>query len=288
MNKVCAVIISYNDFENLKDTLKAVEMQVDKVVIVDNGSEDGVISFINQLCSVSEKIILIGLNKNFGIAVALNKGVYWAEKEGYSYVLTLDQDSKCSEGLVAKLLSGFDLDQKIAIVSPKIVYEKMKNNMIIQEKFEFKDYIITSGNLIKIDIFKKIGYFEEKLFIDSVDFDFCLRIINKKFLICIRNDAFLFHKLGNPREIKLFGLKKYYYTQHSLVRNYYIFRNTIFLLKKYFKSNTLFCLKKIISTSKLFFENIFFHYQKKEVIKYMFMGLKDGFNGKYGGYSNGK
>ncbi|MGX7371114.1 glycosyltransferase family 2 protein [Carnobacterium maltaromaticum] len=288
MNKVCAVIVSYNDFENLKDTLNAVEMQVDKIVIVDNGSEDEIVNFINQLCLFNEKIILISLKENLGIAVALNKGVHLAEKEGYDYVLTLDQDSKCSEGLVLKLLSGFDLDRKIAIVSPKIAYEKMKNNLIIQEKFEFKDYIITSGNLIKIDVFNKIGYFEEKLFIDSVDFDFCLRIINKGFLICIRNDAFLFHKLGNPREIKVFGLLKYYYTEHSSVRNYYIFRNTVFLLKKYFKSNTLFCFKKMIITSKLFFENIFFHYQKKEVIKYMFMGLKDGFNGKYGGYSNDK
>ena len=64
MNKVCAVIVSYNDFENLKGTLNAVEMQVDKIVIVDNGSEDEIVKFINQLCLFNKKIIFFTIKKD--------------------------------------------------------------------------------------------------------------------------------------------------------------------------------------------------------------------------------
>ena len=73
MCKVAAIIVSYNPDSNLFDSINLLLNQVEKVIIVDNGSKEKYVKYIK---SINEDKIEIILNKeNLGVATALNIGV---------------------------------------------------------------------------------------------------------------------------------------------------------------------------------------------------------------------
>lgn len=275
-NNVCCVIISYNDVQALVGTINAIYNQVEKVLVIDNGSNEKNISLIKKI--KKNNIEIIFNSSNLGIASALNIGVKFCVENNYKYILTLDQDSLACNGMVEELILAHGLKKNIAITCPSYSSDKSLN-IFSNNKFSFKNVVITSGNLIKVEIFKKVGLFEEKLFIDSVDFDFCLRVRKNNFDIVQVNYLSLNHRLGSVKKIFNSNIE---FIQHSYIRNYYIFRNTIYLLKKYFKDYKLFCFKKVIFTSKLFLENIMFNDDRWKVTKYSLIGLKDGLFNNYG------
>ena len=114
MCKVAAIIVSYNPDSNLFDSINLLLNQVEKVIIVDNGSKEKYVKYIK---SINEDKIEIILNKeNLGIATALNIGVRKALENGYEWILTMDQDSKASPDMVKKMLmKGYNLLKKIQI-----------------------------------------------------------------------------------------------------------------------------------------------------------------------------
>ena len=98
--RICAGIVLYNpDIERLSENIDSIISQVDKVILVDNGSSN--INEVKQnFCS--DKISFIFNEKNKGIATALNQLAIEAGNSGYTWILTLDQDSVCQSGLIEK------------------------------------------------------------------------------------------------------------------------------------------------------------------------------------------
>ena len=101
---------------------------------------------------------------------------------------------------------------------------------------EDKFSVITSANIVNLEYFEEIGRFNDKLFIDMVDYDYCLRINIKKFKILYFPHVFVEHKLGEVHlRTNIFTRKKKYKTEHNAQRAYYICRNSLYLSKNYGK-----------------------------------------------------
>lgn len=98
--------------------------------------------------------------------------------------------------------------------------------------------LITSGTLHPISIFDDIGLYDEGLFIDSVDFDFVLRV-KKKFRVLRINEPLICHELGTP--FSRFGIES---SNHNIVRRYYMARNHIIICKRYWKIFPTWIFKK--------------------------------------------
>ena len=90
-----------------------------------------------------------------------------------------------------------------------------------------------------------IGGYDEKLFIDSVDFDFSLRLLDRGYKLVKVANATANHVIGEGEEKRFLFFKVKYYT-HSKERYYYISRNHFYILNKY-KRHVMFCIKKRIS-----------------------------------------
>src|SRR4051812_23363158 len=99
---VVAVIVTYQPDLALLREIPAVAPQVSRVLVVDNGSTG------NLICSAGshEKVEVISLHTNLGVATAHNVGIRRASKEGASHVLLLDQDSLPQPDMVEKLLAA--------------------------------------------------------------------------------------------------------------------------------------------------------------------------------------
>ncbi|MFV9510455.1 glycosyltransferase [Tepidibacillus sp. LV47] len=148
------------------------------------------------------KILYIDNNGNQGIAHALNVGAKRANEEGYEWLLTMDQDSRFDPDMFKKYINCLNMisnSKEIAIISPNYL-----TNTKIETSCSFKEKLttITSGSLLNLLLYTNIGGFNEKLFIDEVDHDYCLRANLKNYGVVELENIFMHHKLGNLDLIK--------------------------------------------------------------------------------------
>lgn len=280
-SNLACIIVSYNIGYDIHKCYNAIKDQVDRVIIVDNGSNKETIQALKQI-EENKKTDIIFLDKNQGIAKALNEGVILARNKKYKWIITMDNDSEATKDMVCNMISVYNelpVDEKKDIVSIAPIFidisdneENLKQNLDI--KYSYVDLVITSGNIISLDIFNKIGMFREDYFIDYVDNEFCLRILESGKKIIQINQAILKHHLGNSLEKKIF-FKTIKSTNHSPVRRYYLTRNSLDVANKY---NHL-GIRHINNTKRVLFrfmlEILLVEDNKINKIKYMYKGYKD-------------
>jgi rhamnosyltransferase len=240
---ICAIIVSYNCDEKILLGIENIKNQVNHVLIIDNGSKKKSIEILKKVVSTNVEIIYN--IDNMGIAYALNQGIKYAKNNDFEWVVTLDQDSIATKKMIKDMLNVYNSlncikkNEVVSIVPRHIEEKTYDEKQIISTDIEYEEILsdITSGNLLKVSIFDKVGYFDEKLFIDCVDNEFCLRLCKSEYKIIRVNSSILLHNLGDIK-IKKLITKKATYTNHSFIRRYYITRNRYYvwsLYGRYFK-----------------------------------------------------
>jgi GT2 family glycosyltransferase len=185
---ICAVVVSYNSPEHLTECISSSLSQVNQIIVIDNSSDAGVRERIRELAS-QERVAFILNERNEGLGHALNQGIRYSLDNGYAWTLLLDQDSMLSDGMIGEMMRSYrncskETQATIAAVVP-VAYDKDLNEHIpsvittktLNRKFckpskdAFVHFHITSGTLLKNEIAGKIGFMDERLFIDYIDFD---------------------------------------------------------------------------------------------------------------------
>ena len=212
----------------------------------------------------TDKVRYISLDKNYGIARALNIGIKEAEKEKITYILTMDQDSKFKNNIIdiyEKFLNQTGCGKYI--LSP--VYDtgrkQYKKKNVLYEKI---NYTMQSADLFNCKIFDDIGFFKEDFFIDVVDYEYCLRAKQKGYHIIRCNKALLEHEPASGKE-KKFGHFKLRYGYASPERYYYQIRNLLWT-GIYYKNLSMFkwIIIKLLKILFLFPDKtVYFHMMAK-------------------------
>lgn len=293
-NIIVAVIVSYNP-EPLKinQLISVLMPQVNAAIIVDNASKVDISNW--DVFQNNQKLHCLKLTENFGIAKAQNIGITWAQAQGCSYVLLLDQDSLPSVDMVAELL--WAIKQKIAEgysaaavganysdikgqpISPfvKLMGYRLCRIPCDNDEIVAVDHLIASGSLISMAAITKIGFMEEGLFIDYVDTEWCLRAIHNGYSLFGVGAAGMQHNLGD-KFILLFGKT---IPVHSSFRYYYLIRNGIWLLRQPWISNNwqLMDMRRLVL---IYIAYSLFISPRYKNWKMMTLGLWHGFKGKMG------
>ncbi|MCZ8196452.1 MAG: hypothetical protein O9267_02450 [Flavobacterium sp.] len=231
---IAACVILYNpnieDLQNITSYLP----KISKLYVYDNSATKLESSFINE----NEKINYFWDGENHGISIRLNQASRLAIYEGYDKLLTMDQDSSFLEENIEKYfrdIENFKDSENVANFGLEYNKEAIccDSNEII---FEEVDHLITSCSVINLNLFEKIGGFDENLFIDGVDIDYCYAAMKNGYKnIQFKNNYFK-HSLGEPvrrASIVSFYLIKKNRIVHSNLRVYYMYRNILYLEKKY-------------------------------------------------------
>lgn len=294
--KIVAVAVSFlPDIDDLKSLLEATSPQVTLVVVVDNTPNPN--PDLLSCCPKLNNLKLISLGENFGIAYAQNRGIEWAQENGADYVLLLDQDSVPYPDMVSKLMryySSDDANSHIAAVGPVTVDarsgiksyfltsrfwlpvryrpNKKKSNNLISVSF-----LIASGSLINMAVISRMGGKRSSYFIDHVDTEWCFRARQNGFKLLGVHDAFLKHSLGDTVK-RVWFLYIRYVAYHSPLRDYYMFRNTIHILRdvKMPFPWQVFMLFRLIQFMVYF---LIFAKERKVRLRSMFLGLFHGLKG---------
>ena len=216
MNNCLAGIVTYNpEIERLEESLNRIVPQVDKVVIIDNGSKN--ISVIYDLLKKFPDVLIEANGENKGIACALNQIGDKAEELGKEFFMSLDQDSVVDEGMADKLLKLFE-DEKVGGASP---YINVDQDFVPKDKTEEFKTVISSGFIVRTSVWKEIGGYWEYLFIDEVDHEFCFQLGRHGYKILRSYNTSLLHCIGETATKKVLG-HTFTPTNHSAFRRYYI------------------------------------------------------------------
>jgi rhamnosyltransferase len=241
---ICAIIVTHNIGEKVLETLKSVSDSVDYCVIVDNASCDDTVSLLRSYCASTNGVEMIEHPVN-NLARAQNMGIRRAREKGYGWVLLLDHDSTPDSYMVSNLYHAYHAHpapETIGILVPNLsdafsmrparYTRHIGRGIFFRTGFDKRPIMddvmvaISSGSLIPIALFEKVGVMNEDLCIDNVDYDFCLRVLKHGKKIVAVRDALLNHQLGHCRDHHMVGMR-ITTTNHSPMRRYYIYRNRL-------------------------------------------------------------
>lgn len=229
-----AVVVTYNpDFVDLQALLERLTGMVMRVVVVDNGSLPSPEALVRE-----RACHWLPLGDNLGIAAAQNQGIALARSLGATAVVLFDQDSLPEAGMidtladVAEALSTSGVP--VAAVGPsyyddglgKGAPEFHRPDVAAVRAFEV-DHVIASGSYIPIAVLDRVGGMREELFIDYVDIEWALRARTCGLRSFCARDALMRHQFGVPAVVM--GRR---YSAHSPMRQYYLFRNSIWLWRQ--------------------------------------------------------
>lgn len=276
--KLAGVVVWYcpsmEDAKNIDSYLD----EVDKLYIIDNTEDKN-----NQdKVPVSKKIEYIFNHENLGIALPLNMAAKKAIDEGYEFLLTMDQDSSFQDHDLEKLkkIASKKNLENIGIISPwhhtKLKVDKPK------KKIDYPLDVMTSGNLLNLDIYQKIGGFKDFLFIDGVDIEYCLNLKKHGYKVMRINEVSLNHDLGDIFYRKFFK-KEFMCDNHNYLRIYYMARNYRYIREHYSDIAPEFC-NILVKIKGLVFKIVFYEQDKVRKLKSIFLGIRDYKRGKYGKY----
>lgn len=217
MNTIYIIIPNYNGCEHLEDCFKSLRGQTYKefnIILVDNNSSDDSVQFTKQNypeCSI------IGLEKNYGFAKAINKGIKNAlENDNCSFILLLNNDIECDTNFFSEMMNGFISPDTGSVACKMLNYYKRNviddagnfirwNDFPLErgqneedkgqyDKPEFLFGACAGAALYKREVFEKAGLLDEDFisYLEDVDFSFRLQRMGFK---CFYNPkAVCYHK----------------------------------------------------------------------------------------------
>ncbi len=236
-SEVCGVLVTYHPDAEFTSRLAAMRRQLTAIVIVDNGSGDAAQTLLKTLAA-DAAIEVVCEPQNRGVATALNIGLARAAARGFAWALLLDQDSRIDEDLLAGLLAvyrAFPDRHRLAVVGAG--FRDFRGEPDATEhgappdSWEELDYVITSGSLVSLGIFARVGPFRDDFFIDYVDTEYCWRARALGFRVIKTRKHLMSHAIGKPSRHRLLWMSKWT-TNHPPDRRYYIARNFTILTRE--------------------------------------------------------
>ncbi|MGW9182103.1 glycosyltransferase [Agromyces sp. NPDC055661] len=238
--RVIAVVPTFHPDDGVVGRLRDLARQVDRVIVVDDGSGPSADAALAD--AAASGIEVHRLERNSGIAAALNTGVRVALDDGADYVVNVDQDTDLPEDYVGIALGIFaraNAVTRLGIVAVDAVNgAPALPTWVSPEGFGLVPEAIQTGFVISRECLEHGGLFDERLVIDCVDTEYCLRVRDRGFRIAVAKGTDIRHSIGRRAELRPFGIPLRHresgriatYQYHSPFRRYYIARNNIDLI----------------------------------------------------------
>lgn len=283
---IAAVVVTYRPEVVILEYVRRISAQVRAIIVVDNASDGPSAEWVNALEKMSG-VVLIRNVSNLGIAAALNLGVRRALQSSCSWVATFDQDTGIPEKYFDNLIRIYNTcpaSQQVGMVVPS-----GWTGPGLSEEHRFKSAAswslvigaIGSGSLVKAEVFGVTGFFDEAMFIDYVDTDFCLRLQKNGFKILSVASVLLEHELGQRQTRNLLGIK-ISFRIHTAWRYYYIMRNRLLLYRRYGRIAPGWLLHDFRWLIMELGRMVILENGRVQKIRAAFQGIKDGLKNKSG------
>ena len=275
--KLLGIIVTY--YPNIRDLTLNINKfinSVDRLIIWQNTPLADRGNYQINLDLFDGEVVLMGNDKNMGIAYALNQAysMMLNTSNKFSYLLTMDQDST---------FINFDTYYGEVKSLPKdSIYSPNINNEInlLKENLHQVKTCITSGAIFPLKVLKTIGEFNEDYSVDCVDYDFCFKATSKGIKIFKVTIAKMNQIYGEPTKSIFFNLENNIYSAQRL---FFISRNHILLWRDY-PSHMDYLFIRIILISHIFGKIVKVIFMEKNKIN----KIQSILHGFYAGLTNNR
>ena len=244
---ISIVTINYNNISVTLDLLLSIRECTYKnldVIVVDNGSDLDPVEMIKK---TFPEVIAIRSAKNLGFSGGNNLGIKYAKGE---FIFFVNNDTLFAENVMVELIKPFYEDDKIGIISPKVIYYETPNiiqyagatqinsltgrNKIIGQGENDNNDLFKSGftyfahgaaMIIRRSLVERIGVFPEIFFLYYEELDYSYRTRKAGFKIYFNSAAVIYHRVS------------YSVGEDSPLKIYYMTRNRIMFMQRNFKGN---------------------------------------------------
>ena len=238
-------------------------------------------------------LAIIELERNLGVAAALNRGFEWAIQNGFDAVISFDQDSRPAVGMVAQLqnawLKAVLQTPCLGAIGPATVDHQSGQDMFTfapynwtrhrflpsQNKTYVVDHLITSGCLTPCAVWQDVGPMNESLFIDWVDIEWCGRARLKGYQLLMDGGTKMTHSIGEVSRPLLW--RRFHF--HKPLRHYYLLRNAL-LIAKQSKFDLGWRMHHILYALRVIVASLLLGNQKLSRLVYALRGLVHGLIGR--------
>ncbi len=220
---VVTVVSLFNPTKNDLDRVKSFLAYTDRCILIDdspNKPEQYLIDSVKE----SDNVDYYWNGKNLGLCKSLNVGIKKAIELSADWILFMDSDGHIKNDIIAVYKKALEKikTKRIAVLAPQHNYERHKRASRLG--FKSRKYVMLSGCLISVDAIENIGIFDERFFIDGLDYEWCLRAKKNNYSIIECLEAVIDHSPGTEKQVKVFGRTIFRYGWHEPSRYYYQFR----------------------------------------------------------------
>lgn len=220
MNKnFCAAIILYHPTAGELNNVLAYAAIFPRVLVYDN-TEGGIDAAAKQKITAVKGVTLVASGSNNGLSIAYNVLCKEAIAEGlYTHIVIYDQDSVPDKENIDRLKNYILTDSRknIAVYGPRVIEPSAEKIMPLAKDEQDADFLISSGAFIDLKIYQETDGFDENLFIDMIDYDYCYTVQAKGYRVIQYNKSLMHHAIGSYKQ---YG--KRLVRQHSPLRKYAI------------------------------------------------------------------
>lgn len=243
--KIVAGFVLFNpDEDRFKECLNNALSLFDEIILFDN------VGNCLQYQKYDPRVTYITEGGNKGLSRALIAIMKMAKNRGADWVVTLDQDTVLPDNLVSEFTKYANLPYA-AIIAPQVVDKRRPYQKVEQctNPIQAIDFAITSASFTNVEIYEKLGGFDEWLFVDFIDNDYCKRALLEGYKIYRMNNVVIDQEFGKislkaPWKVKFYlwlskvthnrNVAKFTYNKVvSPLRVYYVHRNLLYLNKKF-------------------------------------------------------
>jgi hypothetical protein len=236
---VVTVIVNWNrprDTIECVESLAAVAYENHRIIVVDNGSDDG---SVEQMRAAIPRTELLVKQHNLGFAGGVNVGIDRALDLGASYVWLLNNDTVVAPDCLHHLVTAIQDEATVGIAVPKIYYHdrpthiwsagarweacpprvtmiglRQRDSSEYDRRHDL-DYATGCAMLIPAHIFEAVGAFDPTYFMYQEDYDFCCRVRQSGFRILYVPQSRVWHKVS--RSLGENSPEKWYHWSRSAV-----------------------------------------------------------------------
>jgi rhamnosyltransferase len=218
-----AVTVTFEPDPAWPERLRAILTACPRCIVVDNSLTPAARVFVEDTVRSNPGAELIANPDNPGIGRALNQAFAALHSSGHPWALTFDQDSVPPPDLATQLLATArsspvpvavvganwrdaarpDRPARHPVATPAFALSFRR----VPAVADLHDVlcVITSGSLFSLNAWQRLKGFDESLFLDLVDTDFCLRARRAGWRVAVSANANLTHRRGAKKSVRFLG-----------------------------------------------------------------------------------
>ena len=292
------VIVTFFPDAGFDERLATIAREFAPLLVVDNSAEAAVAARLRGACAAHGAELRLNTD-NRGLAGALNQAFASMAQRGVTAVVVFDQDSTPEPGF-AEALDALAARQPDAAViganwrdegRPDFPARHLRAHPASPLLFQrvpasTKDLgdvscVITSGSLFTVETWRALGGFDERLFLDLVDTDYCLRARAAGRRVAVAAGAGLRHRRGAKRPVRFLG-RTWWPAFMAPVRLRYLFRNRIRLIGRHGWREPHWVGFELCHSAKIAFEIVCLEDRKVAKLGACARGIWDGLTGATG------